>query len=135
MNKKVYNLLENPMFIDQPNRYKILVLDEIGLSHKEIGTMLGVSESWVYKVTHSRKRTEKKLLDKPMPRIEDVDKYKGTLCWRCRNAVPSKYTGYGCSWSMWFIPVEGWTAKAMKMERMSCGVSYLVKKCPKFEED
>ncbi len=59
-----------------------------------------------------------------------------TLCWRCKNAVPSKSSG--CSWSREFKPVEGWTAdrRDLKMGKEKIGdyiESYFVHKCPKFE--
>lgn len=67
---------------------------------------------------------------------KDFEK-KETLCWRCKNAVPDKKKGTGCSWSKSFEPVEGWDAKEVQIklyEGKSC-TSYIVKKCPMFKED
>ena len=63
---------------------------------------------------------------------------KTTLCWRCRNAVPSRNAG--CSWSRSFRPVPGWKAKRCKLRMCKAGkaprftFSYDVRKCPEFEE-
>ena len=60
-------------------------------------------------------------------------KRKETLCWTCKNAV------CGCSWSKDFTPVEGWEAIPTKV-RGNIEIdewldSYLVVKCPRYEED
>ena len=57
-----------------------------------------------------------------------------TLCWRCKNAVPSQ--NCGCSWSKEFKPVEGWTAerKNLNISHGKAIESYAVIKCPKFEK-
>lgn len=57
-----------------------------------------------------------------------------TLCWSCKNAVPSQ--NCGCNWSREFKPVEGWTAERrdLKISRGKTVESYLVVKCPKFEK-
>lgn len=59
-----------------------------------------------------------------------------TLCWSCANACG------GCSWSDGsFTPVDGWTAKKTELQadrgeyRDKIVQSYLVKKCPKYEND
>ena len=63
-----------------------------------------------------------------------------TLCWFCRNAVPSERTGTGCSWSRSFRPVPGWKAKRCLVRMCKAGEaprfspSYDVRKCPEFEE-
>lgn len=56
-----------------------------------------------------------------------------TLCWECANAVPDM-RGHGCSWSMDFKPVAGWTA-----ERRDIHIydgknqeTYIVRHCPEF---
>ncbi len=61
-----------------------------------------------------------------------------TLCWYCKNAVPSKGTRAGCSWSRKFEPVSGWNADETILkchggydEKIK---SYLVKECPEFEK-
>lgn len=60
-----------------------------------------------------------------------------SLCWYCRNAVPSPETGAGCSWSERpHEPVKGWIAERrdlliQKDDRME---SYRVLACPEFEE-
>ena len=65
---------------------------------------------------------------------------KPTLCWKCRNAVPKvaggKYIA-GCSWSIKFEPVEGWTARK-SVKRGQKGVfveSWNVQACPEYEEE
>lgn len=54
---------------------------------------------------------------------------KSTLCWKCRNAVPSGDGKYGCSWSLSFIPVEGWYAIPRPRD------SFCVISCPNFISD
>lgn len=68
-------------------------------------------------------------------------KQDGTLCWKCKNAVPDK-NGHGCNWSRKRQPVEGWVAKEtkLKMYKNEQGEevytkSYHVILCPEFEED
>lgn len=67
-----------------------------------------------------------------------------TLCWQCANSVPKidrgKYVR-GCSWSIAFEPVEGWTAtrcdmlvKNMRGHYSHMLESYLVRECPEFVE-
>lgn len=63
---------------------------------------------------------------------------KPSLCWKCKNAVPSATCG--CSWSRDAVPVDGWEAEKHTGKRQSnedYGVyeSYNVKSCPKFEKD
>lgn len=61
-----------------------------------------------------------------------------TLCWDCKNAVPTLDRKCGCSWSRWFRPVEGWEAVRKDVRVISGGTqermseSYIVKKCPQF---
>lgn len=65
---------------------------------------------------------------------------KPTLCWKCKNAVPKisggKYIA-GCSWSIKFEPVKGWTArKSVKQGRNGSFLeSWNVKSCPEYEAD
>ena len=65
-----------------------------------------------------------------------------SLCWSCRNAVPSLQKGTGCNWSREFKPVEGWEAQ----RRDLCGYmecqwkdgaieSYRVVRCPEYRQD
>lgn len=69
------------------------------------------------------------------------DKYPGkgekrhteTLCWDCSRCVAM------CSWSRYFIPVEGWTAIPTMIDaKTDAGIkqirSYKVLECPLFEE-
>lgn len=62
-----------------------------------------------------------------------------TLCWQCANSVPKidrgKYVR-GCSWSIAFEPVEGWTAQKVMMETYNTKntESYCVSACPDFVE-
>lgn len=51
-----------------------------------------------------------------------------TICWNCKNAVPSEETG--CSWSRKFEPVKGWTATPTKIEGEMD--SFHIEKCPEF---
>lgn len=72
-------------------------------------------------------------------RMRDKRAPSKTICWDCRNAVPDDK--YGCSWSMDFIPVEGWKAEQTTIMGYSYGkkkkynTSYSVKKCPLFIRD
>lgn len=61
-----------------------------------------------------------------------------TLCWSCRNAVPSPDGEYGCSWSRKFEPVEGWKATPTVMQpsmRNQEYASYYVIDCPEYWRD
>ena len=56
-----------------------------------------------------------------------------TLCWLCAKA------NCRCSWSRFFIPVDGWEAKKTRVKN-GCGddafiESYKVINCPEFEQD
>lgn len=62
-----------------------------------------------------------------------MPKYEKTLCWECRNAVPSAVTGRGCEWSKWLQPVPGWTAEGVK--RATLGDTWIVHACPKYIPD
>ena len=62
-----------------------------------------------------------------------------SLCWFCRNAVPSPETGTGCSWSSrTHTPVEGWEAERRDLKMCYKGYrlieSYRVLACPEFRE-
>lgn len=57
------------------------------------------------------------------PRLDDKKNAVGSidsLCWYCRNAYAS------CSWSKFFVPVDGWDAKPTRHN------SFRVYRCPKF---
>lgn len=57
-----------------------------------------------------------------------------TKCWTCRNAVPNG--DYGCNWSRFGEPVEGWTAQANEL--ISNGAykdTYCVTACPEYVRD
>lgn len=56
---------------------------------------------------------------------------RATLCWRCGNACAK------CSWSKDFTPVEGWVAIPTKVKDSHEGTidSFLVLKCPQFDDD
>lgn len=61
-----------------------------------------------------------------------------TLCWRCAHAVPNPLLGLGCSWSMKFKPIKGWTATKTPSRRVGDNIikeSYTVIDCPKFQEE
>lgn len=62
-----------------------------------------------------------------------MPRYEKTLCWECRNAVPSAVTGRGCEWSKWLQPVPGWTAEGVK--RATLGDTWIVHACPKYIPD
>lgn len=60
----------------------------------------------------------------------------GSLCWRCRHAVPSIFEeNKGCSWSRRFEPIPGWEAREVFYTRDDEKIpgGYLVKSCPEFE--
>lgn len=59
--------------------------------------------------------------------------YRETLCWNCKHAVPNEV--YGCSWSMFGEPVEGWqaTKTTIKEKGEKAIESYCVCKCPRFK--
>ena len=46
----------------------------------------------------------------------------GTLCWKCKNAVPSKDGTVGCSWMIDLIPVKGWDARQSERTKIIYGV-------------
>ena len=59
---------------------------------------------------------------------------KPSLCWKCKNAVPSASSG--CSWSRAFQLVEGWTAeKHQQKQSGSVYETYCVISCPLFQKD
>ena len=64
---------------------------------------------------------------------------KGTLCWNCQKAVPNMDKTRGCSWSLHFIPVEGWDAERVDVccpsRTQKYQESYIVKSCPEFLPD
>ena len=64
-----------------------------------------------------------------------------TLCWHCRNAVPSPESGAGCSWSLGGTPVKGWKAQRRDIHGYKDGEwtpgvieSYRVQSCPEFRK-
>ena len=67
---------------------------------------------------------------------------ENSLRWDCKNAVPNIEKLRGCSWSMFFIPVDGWDAEptiinnGFDSNRMPIppARSYYVKNCPYFEK-
>ncbi|WP_295218201.1 hypothetical protein [Ruminococcus sp.] len=63
---------------------------------------------------------------------------KSSICWKCKNAVPSASTG--CSWSRAFQPVEGWTAERKYTPKANGSTgevyeTYCVTACPEFRKD
>lgn len=68
--------------------------------------------------------------------VKNIKNEKDTLCWSCRHAT----NAYGrCSWSACGEPVPGWKAKATKLtavkgKQKTNVESYIVKKCPVYEE-
>lgn len=63
---------------------------------------------------------------------------KPSLCWKCKNAVPTKDAG--CSWSRAFQPVEGWTAERKHTAKAGGPAddvyeTYCVTACPEFRKD
>lgn len=54
-----------------------------------------------------------------------------TLCWDCAKALG------GCSWSDFFIPVDGWEARKFHKDEASRPdhESYFVYQCPEFQRD
>lgn len=60
-----------------------------------------------------------------------------SICWKCRNAVPTETTG--CSWSRDFVPVDGWVAEKhciyVNPDSSRRVVSYCVEYCPEFWGD
>lgn len=59
--------------------------------------------------------------------------FRGTLCWRCENAVPNIEGTRGCSWSKAFTPVpEWWAEKRIIMYDGHPKTSYEVILCPEF---
>lgn len=70
--------------------------------------------------------------------MENKQIKKATLCWKCKNAVPTK--GAGCSWSRAFQPVEGWTAERKHTAKGNGSAddvyeTYCVTACPEFRKD
>lgn len=59
-----------------------------------------------------------------------------TICWNCKNCVPSVEKKQGCEWSEHLKPVPGWDAVRHKLT-VSTGrsvISYMVRSCPKFDQ-
>lgn len=57
-----------------------------------------------------------------------------TLCWKCRNAMPTATSG--CSWSRDLVPVPGWVAeKHQQKSNGSIYEAYCVDYCPEFQKD
>lgn len=56
---------------------------------------------------------------------------KDTLCWDCEKA------NCGCSWSLHYIPVDGWTAIPTKINDPHTNTvdSFIVTDCPLFKSD
>lgn len=60
---------------------------------------------------------------------EDYTKSSYTKCWTCKNACNG-----GCSWSMDFIPVNGWKAeKTFIPSNGEFAESYHVISCPEYK--
>ena len=72
-------------------------------------------------------------------KIKDGLSGRGTICWKCRNAVPEGE--YGCSWSRELKPVPGWTAVSHNIKvypawgRELGQESFKVVDCPEFIPD
>lgn len=99
-----------------------------GMSYFHIGVIMGRSENAVRKRAFA-----------VIPRNEDCEARQSTLCWDCINAVPDPEKHHGCSWSIMFLPVPGWDAiyapvRAYVGNEATTTESYIVKKCPMFEE-
>lgn len=64
------------------------------------------------------------------------DVIQGTLCWKCRNAVPDLDGETGCRWSRYKKPVNGWEATPTRLKVMGDKTvqSYFVRECPEFKE-
>lgn len=62
--------------------------------------------------------------------MSSLEGAKSSLCWKC-----AKSTNSGCSWSMAFVPVEGWTAVRDIIHHNYRSESYMVVECPEFERD
>ena len=59
-----------------------------------------------------------------------------SLCWCCKHSIPStKVPNKGCEWSMYRQKVPGWDAEKVKLSDQAGykTISYVVKRCPKFE--
>lgn len=59
-----------------------------------------------------------------------------SLCWCCKHSIPStKVPNKGCEWSMYRQKVPGWDAEKVKLSDQDGykTISYVVKRCPKFE--
>ena len=57
-----------------------------------------------------------------------------SLCWCCKNAIPSEDSG--CEWSVSKKPVKGWEVSQSKLFITNDGkqaYTYRVDRCPKFE--
>jgi hypothetical protein len=67
--------------------------------------------------------------------VDDGFTKRESLCWTCANSVPNHEEGRGCSWSINFQPVDGWTATPTKLRAARNGPpvdSFCVMACPKF---
>lgn len=70
--------------------------------------------------------------------MENKQIKKAALCWKCKNAVPTKDAG--CSWSRAFQPVEGWNAEKHLTAKGNGSTddvyeTYCVTSCPEYRKD
>lgn len=70
--------------------------------------------------------------------MENKQIKKATLCWKCKNAVPSASSGR--RWSRAFQPVEGWTAERKHTAKGNGSAddvyeTYCVTACPEYRKD
>lgn len=99
---------------------------EAGFTIEDIAKELKRGESSIRHMADKRKLT-----------IARNPSESGTLCWRCKNAVPNPATGAGCDWSRSFKPVSGWDAEERPLKNPDCGAvqSFFVKSCPNFDAE
>lgn len=88
----------------------------------------------IYKRIYSRKSIEE-ILSKEKLKVTYQKKKKrnsiSTICWNCKNSVPTKDMKIGCVWSIFQKPIDGWKSVKTTVNHQE---SFLVLDCPEFLE-
>ena len=83
-------------------------------------------------LSYHKKRENQQRIDEINVETKNCTKgrRKCTLCLDCKNIVPNPEKNIGCSWSINFVPVDGWEAIKNQKGRYE---SYKVIQCPNFK--
>ena len=113
---------------------------ERGLSISRLAVLTGISWESIRTILLGARRPQRPTILRLVQVMPELDPYledapdtrygRTQLCWSCRKAVG------GCSWSRYFEPVPGWTARPTLVDVSNGGVeSFEITACPEFEED